>query len=44
MNMDNEARCFMRLLKTLLDNDSNYLLPIKEYKNVWQYQKSVGIL
>ena len=31
---DKETRCFMRLLKTLLDNDSNYLLPVKKYMNV----------
>lgn len=42
MNIDNEARCFMRLLKTLLDNDSNYLLPIKEYKNVCPAQNLLG--
>ena len=31
---DKKTRCFMRLLKTLLDDDKNYLLPIKEHKNI----------
>lgn len=34
MDINNEARCFMRLLKMLLDDDKNYLLPVKEYKNI----------
>lgn len=42
MDINNEACYFMRLLKTLLDNDSNYLLPIKEYKNVRPAQKLLG--
>ena len=42
MDINNEARCFMRLLKTLLDNDRNYLLPIKEYKNVRPAQNLLG--
>lgn len=39
---DKETRCFMRLLKTLLDSDRNYLLPIKEYKNVCPAQNLLG--
>lgn len=42
MDINNEARCFMRLLKTLLDSDRNYLLPIKEYKNVRPAQNLLG--
>ena len=42
MNIGIEACCFMRLLKTLLDNDSNYLLPIKEYKNVHPAKNLLG--
>ena len=39
---DKETSCFMRILKTLLDNDSNYLLPIKEYKNVRPAKNLLG--
>lgn len=42
MDINNEARCFMRLLKVLLDSDRNYLLPIKEYKNVRPAQNLLG--
>lgn len=42
MNIDNEARCFMRILKTLLDDDKNYLLPIKEYKNIRSNKNLLG--
>lgn len=42
MNMDNEVRCFMRLLKVLLDSDRNYLLPIKEYKNICSTKNLLG--
>ncbi len=42
MNIDNEARCFMRLLKTLLDDDKNYLLPIKEHKNICSSKNLLG--
>lgn len=42
MNNGNEVRCFLRLLKMLLDDDNNYLLPIKEYKNVRPAKKLLG--
>ncbi len=42
MNIDNEACCFMRLLKTLLDDDKNYLLPIKEHKNICSTKNLLG--
>ncbi len=42
MNNDNEARYFLRLLKMLLDDDGNYLLPVKEYKNVRTTQNLLG--
>ena len=32
MEINKQVRCFMRILKVLLDSDRNYLLPIKEYK------------
>ncbi len=42
MNNGNEARCFLRLLKMLLDDGGNYLLPVKEYKNVRTTQNLLG--
>lgn len=39
---DKETRSFMRILKMLLDSDRNYLLPIKEYKNVRPAQNLLG--
>lgn len=39
---DKETCCFMRLLKKLLDDDSNYLLPVKEYTNVRPAQNLLG--
>lgn len=42
MEINNEARCFMRLLKTLLDDDKNYLLPVKEYKNICNTKNLLG--
>ena len=42
MDIHNEARCFMWLLKKLLDDDSNYLLPVKEYTNVRPTQNLLG--
>lgn len=39
---DKETRSFMRILKVLLDSDRNYLLPIKEYKNVRPAQNLLG--
>ena len=39
---DKETCCFMRLLKKLLDDDSNYLLPVKEYTNVRHTQNLLG--
>lgn len=42
MNIDNEARCFMRILKTLLDDDGNYLLSIKEHKNICSTKNLLG--
>ncbi len=42
MNVDNEARCFMLLLKTLLDDDKNYLLPIKEHKKICSTKNLLG--
>ncbi len=42
MNNGNEARYFLRLLKMLLDDDGNYLLPVKEYKNVRPVKNLLG--
>ncbi len=42
MNNGNEARYFLRLLKMLLDDDGNYLLPVKEYKNVRPAKNLLG--
>ncbi len=42
MDINNEARCFMRILKTLFDNDKNYLLPIKEHKNICSTKNLLG--
>ena len=42
MNIGIEACCFMRLLKVLLDDDSNYLLSVKEHKNVCPTKKLLG--
>ncbi|MCM1061836.1 MAG: hypothetical protein NC452_16320 [Eubacterium sp.] len=42
MNIEIEACCFMRLLKNLLDDDGNYLLPVKDYKNVRPAQSLLG--
>lgn len=42
MNVEIEACCFMRLLKNLLDNDGNYLLPVKDYKNVCSTKNLLG--
>ncbi len=42
MNNGNEAHCFLRLLKMLLDDEGNYLLPVKEYKNVRTTQNLLG--
>ena len=39
---DKETCCFMRLLKKLLDDDSNYLLPVIEYTNVRPTQNLLG--
>ncbi len=39
---DKKTRCFMRLLKTLLDDDKNYLLPIKEHKNICSNKNLLG--
>lgn len=39
---DKETRSFMRILKMLLDSDRNYLLPIKEYKNVCSTKNLLG--
>lgn len=39
---DNEACCFLRLLKMLLDNDGNYLLSVKEYENVRHSKNLLG--
>ncbi len=39
---DKETCCFMRLLKKLLDDDSNYLLSVKEHKNVCNTKKLLG--
>ena len=39
---DKETRSFMRILKVLLDSDRNYLLPIKEYKNVCSTKNLLG--
>ncbi len=42
MNNGNKARCFLRLLKMLLDDDGNYLLPVKEYENVRHSKNLLG--
>ena len=42
MNIGIEACCFMRLLKALLDDDSNYLLSVKEHKNVCSTKNLLG--
>lgn len=39
---DKETRCFMRLLKTLLDDDGNYLLSVKEHKNICSIKNLLG--
>lgn len=39
---DKETRSFMRILKTLLDDDKNYLLPIKEHKNLCSTKNLLG--
>ena len=39
---DKETCCFMRILKKLLDDGSNYLLPVKEYTNVRPTQNLLG--
>lgn len=39
---DKETRCFMRLLKTLLDDDGNYLLSVKEHKNICSTKNLLG--
>ena len=42
MNIGIEACCFMRLLKVLLDDDNNYLLSVKEHKNVRNTKNLLG--
>ncbi|MDE5860136.1 MAG: hypothetical protein K2H23_07125 [Oscillospiraceae bacterium] len=42
MNIGIEACCFMRLLKTLLDDDGNYLLPTKEFENICNAKNLLG--
>lgn len=42
MNIENETRCFMRLLKKLLDDDGNYLLSVKKHMNVCPAKNLLG--
>ncbi len=42
MNIGIEACCFMRLLKALLDDDSNYMLSVKEHKNICNTKNLLG--
>lgn len=42
MNIGIEACCFMRLLKNLLDDDGNYLLPVKKHMNVCPAKNLLG--
>ncbi len=42
MLVNKEACCFMRLLKNLLDDDRNYLLPVKKYINVRPAKNLLG--
>lgn len=42
MNIGIEACCFMRILKVLLDDDGNYLLPVKKHMNVCPAKNLLG--
>lgn len=42
MNIEIEACCFMRLLKKLLDDGRNYLLPVKKHMNVCPAKNLLG--
>lgn len=39
---DKETRCFMQLLKTLIYDENNYLLPVKEYENIRRSRNLLG--
>ena len=39
---DKETCCFMQLLKTLIYDENNYLLPVKEYENIIRSRNLLG--